>query len=951
MWRAWVLPALLCAGCASATSVRFPQDIAASFAKQPMRYLETPELELYYPADAQSDAMRIAGRLTHCLETLRQLPLSQTPRPRLLLYLTSANFNNAYVQPMFLGNPQQMVVPLHETDELFNLLIAPGAEIGDVTCHEAVHYVQLQQVEGLWWWVNHFGGEILSPNIFTESWFLEGLAVHYEGRLDKDVGRPWNPIWRGLFPSGVASRGGKLNPGYLQPDQRDTTPFGGNYLVGEQFVDYLATTYGEQKLWELVDREANSPAPQLAVAVQFMRVYGKTLGGLFKEFSEHLEKEGLQRPRPPNQRVLVDDLGFYARMTAAPDGTLAVIFAPRDRPVELGLYGPDDHEIYRVSLAPLLPERPFITTSPTAISGLCFSSDGKRLYFVVQDVALDGDDESKLVELDAASGEPLRTWRWLEGMGGGLMPDGKSYVFTHLEKDVANLVAIDLESGKRRALTFFTTHQSLGVSAISPSGKRIVFPKWMGQGFDLFVLEDGVERAVTHDQHFNQSPRFLDEDHVVLLRDVDGRAQASIVDLASGAVSQATDAPFTAFDPAPRPGGRLAFVNRDAWSWTLDEVPLDAQTPATIPEPVPPANLEAASSEVQVVRDEPYHATDHLLAPTYHLPLVVLGSASPTSITAGIEVAGSDRLGFHNYDLQASYGYPGGLISFAGDYVNMQLAPWQLGISASRLEDSEHTIEYDLDLGISRTFWTTPVTLDVPFIRRESAGFTGDLVGPRLTVLLAPVTGSVYGGTQRGFSLNLSGQGFPRGLGNDFDFADVRSALRIWLPQPIPRASLSVLGVARALPGAPETLLTVGGLQPAGLIFQSSNTGADGLQGVILPTQVSFNEPLRGYEDFTLHGNAVLIGGADFHVPLVIDYGWASFFYILPSFFVREVDLDAFGRLAQLDGPVPGTHRVVGAQLSLQTRIGSLYAPVLYVQFANRFDDGLGPLTFFGLSL
>jgi len=532
-----------------------------------------------------------------------------------------------------------------------------------------------------------------------------------------------------------------------------------------------------------------------------------------------------------------------------------------------------------------------------------------------------------------------------------LMPDGKSYVFTHLEKDVANLVSLDLDSGKRRALTFYSTHQSLGVSAISPSGKRIVFPKWMGQGFDLYVLEDGVERAVTHDQRFNQSPRFIDEDHVVLLRDVDGRAQAAIVDLNSGAISQLTDAPFTAFDPAPRPGNRLAFVNRDAWSWTLDEVPLESNVPATVPEPVPPAPAEAGSSAVQVVRDEPYHAYDHLLAPTFHLPVLVLGSTSPSSIAAGIEVAGSDRLGFHNYDLQATYGYPGGLIGFAGSYVNMQLAPWQLGFSASRLEDNEHTIDYDLDLGISRTFWTTPFTLDVPFIRRESAGFNGNLVGPRMTVVLAPTTGSVYAGTQRGFSLSLSGQGFPRGLGNDFDFADVRAALRIWIPEPIPRTSLSVVGVGRALPGAPDTLLTVGGLQPAGLIFQSTNTGADGLQSVILPTQVSFNEPLRGYEDFTLHGNAVLIGGADFHAPLVIDYGWASFLYILPSFFVREVDLDAFGRIAQLDGPVPGTHRVLGGQLSLQTRIGSLYTPVLYVQFADRFNDKLGPLTLFGFSL
>lgn len=939
------------ASCVSNPGPRFSPEIAASFAHQPMRRLETQQLELYYPASAHDEALRVASRLTRCLEQLRTYPRSGIPRPKLLLYLTSANFNNAYVQPQYFGSPQQMVVPLHETEELFNLTIDPGAEVADISCHEAVHYVQMQEVRGLWALINRLGGDVLSPNIYTESWFLEGLAVHYEGRLGKEVGRPWNPIWHGMFASGVAENHGVLDPGYLQGDHRDATPFGGSYLVGEQFVDYLARRFGEDKLWELVDVQAGSVIPQLGLALRFKVVYGESLGALFADFSRELQQSARERPRPANQKLLRDELGSSARLAAAPDGTLAVVFAPRDRPVQLAIYRPDDTLLYQDEFRRILPERAFISASPFALSGLSFSQDGKKLYFVVTDVALDGDDENRLVELDVATNTALRTWGHLEGLGGALSPDGTRYVFTHLHQDLANLVSLDLASGTWTALTHYTGHESLGTAAISPSGKRIAFPKWMGLGFDLYLLEDGQERAVTHDQRFNQSPRWLDEDHVVLLRSEGDRSQAFVVDVNTGALTAATDAPFTAFDPAPRPGGRLAFVNRDGWHWTLDEVPLPPMPTGAPPQAVPPAELESSLAPVTVLQDEPYRALDHLLIPTLRIPSVVFDLLHPESGSVAMNVAGSDRLGMHNYALNAQLTLPGRATVLSASYVNDQLAPWEVGVGAGRAEDPQgQIVDYGLDVGVGRTFWTTPLSLDVPLLWRQTPQYLDRVVGPRLSTTIAATDGSVYGGTQRGFAIGLSAAAFPEALGNDFDFADLRGSARIYLPQPIPRGSLSFLGLAHALPGAPKTLLRVGGLQPADITLQSTTTTGDGLAGVLLPSGLAFSEGLRGYEDHVMHGNLLMVAGLDYHWPLVIDYGWASTLYLLPSFFVRQVDLSAFARDARIEGATFTNHRVLGGSVSIQTRVGSLSAPTLFYQYAQRFDDGLGPLHLVGLS-
>src|SRR5262249_29090551 len=135
---------------------------------------------------------------------------------------------NAYVQPQIGGLPPQMVLAHHFTTEFFNLLELGIDEVDDVSCHEAVHYVQFQEVDELWYYLNLAFGDLLDPNIFLESYFLEGLATYSEGRLDRAPGPPHTPTGRGLFGSGVAWRRGETHPGDLSPAQRELLPFGGN---------------------------------------------------------------------------------------------------------------------------------------------------------------------------------------------------------------------------------------------------------------------------------------------------------------------------------------------------------------------------------------------------------------------------------------------------------------------------------------------------------------------------------------------------------------------------------------------------------------------------------------------------------------------------------------------------------------------------------------------------
>lgn len=953
-------------GCASA-SPRFSQPIAASFAHQPMRELKTDQLDLYYPASRHPEAVRVARRLSACLAILRRLPVSKAKRPRLLAYLTTANFDNAFVQPAVLGYPQQMVLPQHMSLEMFNLLGLGDSEIGDISCHEAVHYVQMQQTGGLWKAVNEVFGDVITPNIFTESWFLEGLATHYEGRLGKKNGRSNSPVWRGMFDSLVAMRHGHIRAADLSPFSPLSTPFGGSYLVGNHFVDWLAKRYGEKKLWELIGLQGRSVFSPFGVTLRFDAVYGKTLGGLLDEFGDALAK-GAPPARPKDQRVLVKRLGPFPRMAVGHSGEIAAITDRRDEVVRLDLFDPDGHLRVSRRLQPILPFRSHIAADPELASGLSFTADGRWLYLMMADVSEVGDDLTRLWKVDARTGEIVQTYGPFSGLGGSIRPDGKVYVYVKLSGDTANLMAFDLASGKQTALTHFTGRVTLGAPAWDPSGTRLAFAAWTGQGFDLYVrLEDGWLRRLTHDGRFNYSPRWVDEDHLVFLREVNGLSQVAELDLAEGTVRVVTNAPFATLDPGPLPGGKIAFLDREGDSFGVDVVPLSGAGPvsklaATVSTPPavgaiggpPPPPLPSHT-------DTAYSGWDHLFIPNLRAPILWLGDDpnGKLRLAGAIGLQGHDRLGWHNWAIDLGYfpGESGPSIDLS--YVNEQLAPWTIAAQASRANVTdavESLTDYVGVIGVGRAFWTTPLNFALEGLWRRDQ-YLGQVTHTRLfgaSVSSSYFAGqsTFYGGTQWGLGLSGSATMFPRVFGSDFDVADLRGEIDFDMPLPFTtRHGLQLSVVGRGLPGGVPGLLRVGGTG-AGLFSWRNTPGyAEPWSGAGLPG-VSFTEPLRGYEDTSLRTHDVAIFNAQYllHVPL--EWGSTSVLWLLPSLYVPELDFSAFFSAARTFGPPDSAwHRAVGAEVDLTGIFGGEVPVTLFYQFAYRLDDGLPPLHILGIAL
>ncbi len=958
MNRALPLAALLLAGCAT-LSPRFPQDVAASFAREQMRRLDTANLQVYYPARHAEPARRIAGRLERCATELRKLAGTQR-EGRFLVFLTESDFNNAYVQPVVLGYPQQMVVPLHMSLEVFDLYDLGSTANGDVSCHEAVHYVELEKVRGFWRGLNWFFGGLLTPQSFKDPWFTEGLATFYEGRLGPPVGRPHSPFWRAGLESGIAAEGGALDAGSLSPYNRKAVPYGASYLVGLGFVGYLARTYGEEKLWRLVDKQGSSVFSPLGVTLRFKAVYGRSIGALFDDYTAELKASLRERERPADQRVLVGQIGSQARMATAPGAPIALLVEGRDSEVRLEIREPDGRVRASRRLTKLLPLRPWIVASAEVVSGMSFTADGRWLYLVSADIDDEQAFEARLWKVDTRDASVVRTWSGLRGVGGCVSPDGRSYVYVRIEGDTGNLVRLDLESGASEQLTRLDGRGAPSAPACSPDGTRIAFSRKFDHGFDLFVREaDGTVRRLTSDGRFNYQPRWIDERRLVFLRELDGRGQAHLFDLEDATISPVTDAPFLAFDVAPTGDGQLVFLNREGWGWSLDAAPIAPRGEPVVQALAAVNAMPLSSPEPAIVveRDEPYSQLNGLFLPTLHAPLLLAlpGEGGGTRLLGALSLVGSDRLGFHTWALNVSYDTADRLPSFALSYGNYLAAPWFIDLNAAYVQ-LDRTSDRELSLGATRALWTSPVRFDFLALDRRGPEFVGAqrFIGPGVQASYGAGAATIYGGLRRALTMGVGAHYYLSALGSRYDLADVRGQIGVVLPPPLLKRSAFELGVVgRALIGEhPGDLIEVGGVSPA--LFQVTGLGAaraDDSQLFGVP-ELAFVELQRGYEDQSTRGRAAAVGSAAYRYRFVIDYGWASLLYLFPSLFLREVDVEAFASSSRIWRDIaPVWRHAAGGAVSLRMALmGS--APVsLFYQFAYRWDDAAAPLHLVGVSI
>lgn len=1008
---------LLAFGGCFTTTPRFEQPVATTFASEPMRVMRTAELELYYPASHRHAAERVASRAAQCVTALRARQHDpNASRARALLFITSANYNNAYVGGQLGGEPLHALNPLVVSREVFHWYGLPSAETGDIACHEMFHYAHLEQVSGFWGLVNTIVGPITPSQLFLERWFTEGVAQYYEGRLGRTVGRPFSPIYRGAFESFVADKG-KLEPGDLSLFQRQLSPYSGAYLASLHFVEWLVERSGEDALWQLMQRQGASLFAPFGATLRFKQVYGADVGDLVAEFSQALAARP-KRVRPNDQRTVRKSVGQLARLAShAESGTLALITEGNDEAPWLRILGADGKLRLERPLLRLDPGRPWILAGPDGMSGLSFSADGRRLYLVNDELRDRGDTSAQLWTIDVETGEVLDIKSELGPMmGGALHPSGERYTVIHLTSEGARLEDIELKTGARTTLHSFAPGGGVGGLSWAPDGKRLVFSRLEPQGWNLWIRDEaGAVRPLTRDGAFNYGARFSGANSVMFVRTFEGHAQVHRLEVETGRLERLSDAPFAVLDPAPLNGG-VAFVNREGWGWSVDAVPLkpvvvaeQRQGPVAMPggdaSPAaagddgnsmsslrPPhshhgnapsnggpltslarsgvhaGDLEAVTDgglptdedpwpvppPLTVESDEAYSPFPSLLVPQLRAPSVWLRTgvdelgASRLETVLGLTLMGRDRLGHYTWALTGLVALPGWASVISAELRTSRLAPWELALAGSR-EALGPLVNWNAALTASRTFGVVPVSLGWRALISQQLGRpliphgTDRFIGPTASISWSAGEVTPYTGPRKLLSFSASATGYPRALGSTLDLADLSASLGVAVPLPLStRHSLQLTVGGRALPGAPTGALLVGGDGATGMLINDSQPDEPPGPSALLPGR--FVQHVRGYEDFGVRAGAAGVGLARYRASIIVDRGFASLLYLLPSLFLRQVDLEAFFSAAVTDQPQARWLRALGGAVLVRLVVAGMVPVTLGYQVSVRFDAPVPPL-------
>lgn len=974
--------ALALAGCGMAQP-RFSPDVQKAFIDNPMRRMETDRVALYYPEHRREEALRMAARIEECASALEERMPRRRQIDKFTVIMPEVEFNNAYVMPGAAGNDVHMVVPTYFTADIFAQMgMAPSPSF--ISCHEVVHYIQAEEVRGIPGFLNAAFGRLYTPQLGLDFWFWEGVATYYETALQPGQGRMASPLWRQTFASGMAGK--PIGGGDLHTSKREI-PFGAHYLTGAHFIEYLVDTYGEEKLWKVVDLQSWSIFFPLFINARFLLAYGKDLSSLIREFDAYARERFPVLLRPEDQRV-VQEVGFAGQYVVGRDGTWALVQGDLDEIRRIRVYDARDQLLLEREFPDIIPPR--TARVGPLIGGLSLSDEGRYLYFTNFDYAPTG-TRTTLLELEIGTNRLRRVHSDIRGVGGDLTPDGRHYIYPRADGNKSQLARIDVATGELEVLRSFPPGSYITDPRVSPDGQRLAAIVLQENASDvwLFSAQTGepIERLstlpVSHRDTF-----WIDDEHLLYLREEQARFQVVVRVPGTSTEQIVSNAPYVAFNPRPH-GQSLRFLNREGFKWTLDEIAMPAidVTAKAAPLLERSESVEAGVSpewggrsaqagpiatspdtivgyrEIELPRvqtDVPYSKLDGLFFPRLRVPFVgfsaVTGRAEEVQLLASLSISGMDELGFHAWALTGLYETVDQNFSWSVDYANMQLAPVVVLLSAYEswtqlllLDPGQSTTttsfrrrDRGLQLLFFRAFYDIPLSFGILGFEEEEIDVIlashRRFVGAQFATGYGAGRASAYGGTQRLLSSSVSASFFPEQIGSDFSLADLRNESAIHTPLPLSsRHRLRIAGRARGLLGVPEgrQLMRVGGFA-ADPLFHSQTRAAQPVATGLLPGPLRFVERLRGFEDLGLATNQALLGDVNYRYPIIIDRGSATSLWFFPASFMSQINLELFGSAATfLDGDL---HAAVGGSVDVNFSIWLLPFQLRY-QLAQRLTD------------
>jgi dipeptidyl aminopeptidase/acylaminoacyl peptidase len=420
----------------------------------------------------------------------------------------------------------------------------------DLFTHEFTHILHIDKYGGIAKPFRWVFGKIVTPNGLTPGWVREGIAVYEESQNGR--GRNNNSF------SDMMLRTDILNNQFLGIDEAaglkiDWPSGNAAYIYGGAFWQYLADTYGAEKIVEFIRRygdsmwlfSLNNKARKTFDDKHFVKLWREwkeTLEQKYTKVKGELTSQGLT-----NFKTLLHIKGNLKAPTLSPDGK-KLVYARTDVDKE-----PE------IRMFDLMTKEDTLLAKGRTTEQISFSPDGQKIVFGsigTYKLYYSYDD---LYEVDLSTKKMVPLTQGKRALDPDYSPDGKSIVYVGRELSSSQLFLYDRESKKEKQISQAPLFTQFSNPRFSPDGKKIVVSAWMNGNRDLYLynLEGKIETQLTNDKAIDNQPRWSkDGNFVYFTSDRSGISNIYKIGVESkkqGEAEKITNVLTGLFEPQPDP--------------------------------------------------------------------------------------------------------------------------------------------------------------------------------------------------------------------------------------------------------------------------------------------------------------------------------------------------------------------------------------------------------------
>lgn len=562
-----------------------------------------------------------------------------------------------------------------------------------IITHELTHILHLDTVEGLPAVGRAVMGRIISTNEVSPLWTVEGYATFEETRQThggRGRSAGVDMVKRAAILDHRFPRLGNL-------DGLQALPPSGNlrYLFGQDFMQFIADTRGEEKWTEWVHRYGSS----IPFFLPAKRTFGAGFPQLWREWKAEVER------RYADQLAIVDAEGTTPTTTVSPaqNGCGAPAWSPDGK--SLAYACSDPKRGVRTWLADEDGKNAKVLLKSTFADGIFWRADSKAFaYSSMHNVGLyNSYDDVFLYDIARKRTTALTFGK--RARDAAFTPDGGKMIAVTNEQQTNQLAVLGADQ-RLLPITDLHDHTQFSTPRYSPDGNWIAVSVWREGLRDLWVYTtDGRPwRRITFDTAIDIDPVWsADGKTLFFTSDRSGIPNVYALDIPAEHLFRVTNVRTGAYGASPRPDGKkLAFqlyssfgpqvaiadLDRAAWKdlGLLPTVPGSDGALSTPPTVIPVANDRAEPTPLQDAKTDPSVAFSHpvtpynplptLFPPRYWLPSTLF---TTTGTDLGLYVAaytgGNDPLGTVGYSAYATYRTDANFVGGGGSFVYNRWRP------------------------------------------------------------------------------------------------------------------------------------------------------------------------------------------------------------------------------------------------------------------------------------